>query len=298
MVERTLQTGVNRLCVYVTWHPRSVLTDMVLRQIRIYGEAGFHTLVVSNNPTVDRRLYDVADMVLPRLNVGHDFGAWKDGLAALHAPTEHLLLVNDSVCGPCNPLPLSRMLDRPPGVYGLTDCAIHRHHLQSYFLLFSGRPAIASAYRWFENLVVPTSKPEAIACEVRLSADMQREGHVLGCEFGTSVITQGADVDWLNAIRPPTRSRWSNPRAWDRPAAVQRASDPRRPLNPTHHLWLPLLKRGFPFIKRDLLVRNPGSVPGVPHWRYHWPAGSVVSAETVYDHLKDFIEEEAVRDVL
>jgi hypothetical protein len=40
------------------------------------------------------------------------------------------------------------------------------------------------------------------------------------------------------------------------------------PLNPTHYFWDILIEDlDFPFIKRDLLQRNPVRIPGLIRWR-------------------------------
>jgi len=40
------------------------------------------------------------------------------------------------------------------------------------------------------------------------------------------------------------------------------------PLNPTHHLWMALVRGlGFPFLKTELVRRNPGRLPRVGRWR-------------------------------
>ena len=39
------------------------------------------------------------------------------------------------------------------------------------------------------------------------------------------------------------------------------------PLNPSHFFWEPLLRRhGYPFLKRELLTRNPFDVPLTQYW--------------------------------
>jgi hypothetical protein len=41
----------------------------------------------------------------------------------------------------------------------------------------------------------------------------------------------------------------------------------RQPVNPTHHLWRALIEQaGFPYIKTDLVRRNPARLPGVEGW--------------------------------
>jgi hypothetical protein len=59
------------------------------------------------------------------------------------------------------------------------------------------------------------------------------------------------------------------------------------PLNPTHSFWdVMIVEFGCPFIKRDLLKRNPARIPGVSEW------SSLLSVHTAYDtgrierHLK------------
>ncbi len=59
----------------------------------------------------------------------------------------------------------------------------------------------------------------------------------------------------LNDLRP-LGPRFAEPDAVDR-----------YPLNPTHHLWRVLIDRfGFPFLKTELVRRNPGRLPGVDAW--------------------------------
>ena len=41
----------------------------------------------------------------------------------------------------------------------------------------------------------------------------------------------------------------------------------RYPLNPCHHLWRVLIERmSFPYLKTELVRRNPGRLPGVQDW--------------------------------
>lgn len=55
------------------------------------------------------------------------------------------------------------------------------------------------------------------------------------------------------------------------------------PLNPCHHLWRVLVERlGFPYHKTELVLRNPGRLPGVSAWRELLPAGE---AELILNHL-------------
>ena len=48
---------------------------------------------------------------------------------------------------------------------------------------------------------------------------------------------------------------------------IRRAAAHLVPLNPTADLWRQLLLGGFPFIKVELLRKNPTAVPDVADWR-------------------------------
>lgn len=280
--------------IYVTWHPRSIVTEMVLYQLAAYRLAGFYLSVVSNSERLDERLILHADIVVHRENVGHDWGAWKEAAVYLHGdPPPTLLLVNDSVCGPAYNLvrSLNRMVNRPADVVvGMTECRMYAAHLQSYCLMFRG-PMVRDALHALAEMDLPNDKAGAIGLEIGLSQAFLSRGWQLGAEWGTAWTTSQADAAWLNAVRPPPLDRRSDPDQWTRDAALARWKE--WPANPTHHLWLPLLRAGFPWIKRDLVLRNPGRVPEVANWRNHWPANAPVSADIVQAHLDSFQEQAA-----
>jgi hypothetical protein len=64
----------------------------------------------------------------------------------------------------------------------------------------------------------------------------------------------------------------------------------RLPLNPNHQLNSVLLGHfRFPFIKADLVMKNPGMVPSAPDWRYFITGESLVTEEMIDDHLATLI---------
>ena len=76
--------------------------------------------------------------VLRRANVGYDFGSWACVLESLPGVTAapHVLLVNDSLMGPCAPLTpiLNDFAECGAPVWGLSASLQHRSHLQSFFM--------------------------------------------------------------------------------------------------------------------------------------------------------------------
>jgi hypothetical protein len=81
---------------------------------------------------------------------------------------------------------------------------------------------------------------------------MLARGHRVAALFGYDRIAGALRPDDLRPLGP----RFAEPDAVDR-----------YPLNPTHHLWRVLIERfGFPFLKTELVQRNPERLPGVDAW--------------------------------
>lgn len=107
-------TPSHSLALYLHWSPDGRISPMVRRQVRLWREAGFAPVFITNaNPPAPDWDAIAADSVLRirRANVGRDFGAWRDAAAValqrFGTPRE-LLLTNDSVLGPFLPLPPPR----------------------------------------------------------------------------------------------------------------------------------------------------------------------------------------------
>ena len=59
------------------------------------------------------------------------------------------------------------------------------------------------------------------------------------------------------------------------------------PLNPTHHMWHLLATRfGAPFLKTELILRNPGRLPGVADWPAVVPPDSPCPLSVLQAHLE------------
>jgi len=216
-----------------------------------------------------------AALTLLRRNAGYDFAAWRDALrvAGLPAPgTERVLLVNDSLYGPLRDIgPVLDRLDFDAAdVWGATDSWQGRWHLQSYFLALGPRALAHPALAAFWAGLVPAMSKAAVVRHYEIGFTRAMLAAGLRCAAlwpyarlaGTLARDGGARLARDPALPAPHRAVLEDARARLLGAVLAQ-----RPLNPTAELWLPLLEDGFPFIKRELLARNPAGVPGLAAWR-------------------------------
>jgi hypothetical protein len=266
------------MALFLHWSPDGRVSAMVRRQLALWREQGF-TVVFISNAKVPASDWDAvgehASLLVQRGNAGRDFGAWRDAyaIATRHFGVPHeLLLANDSVLGPVRPItPIVEAWRRAgEGVFGMTESMAPRPHLQSYLLLATGERAVGSVARHLLGFQDSRSKWQIVRTgEIALSARAISDGLDCGAVFGYAAACR--------AIDPLTRrqlgSRFAEegaPRHW--------------PLNPTMHLWRPLIERlGFPYIKRDLLRAMPDALASSAPWR---PLVSDRDAALITDHLR------------
>ena len=104
--------------------------------------------------------------------------------------------------------------------------------------------------------------------EIGLTQRMLRAGVPCWALFGQERLAALADAPTRARIAP----RYSSAQAFARV-----------PFNPCHHLWRELVKgMGYPYLKTELIRRNPLHVPGVLHWREVVPADELPIIE---EHL-------------
>jgi hypothetical protein len=280
---RRVETGAapastGQLALYLHWSPDGRVSDMVLGQVAFWRAAGFDVVFVSNAAPPQRDWDAVgahAVLRIARDNVGRDFGGWRDAFALaterFGAPRE-LLLANDSVLGPVRPLApvLTVMRSGGDGLFGLTESRGGGAHLQSYLLLARGTAAVAEVGCHLATCRPSRSKWWLVQNgELGLTRRMLRAGHRVAAAFGWHRVAARLDAVALASFGP----RFTEPGALDR-----------YPLNPTHHLWRLLVEQfGFPFLKTELVLRNPGRLLGVEDWR---ELVDVDSCNLIEDHLR------------
>ncbi len=264
------------VALYVHYAATGEVSAMVLRQVEVLAQAGFDVVFVTMAPAIGtahwQALRDRCAWVIQRRNCGYDFGAWKQLFGQILARwpgLTELLLANDSVLGPLRGLDpvFATLRAGGEGVFGLTESRQGGAHLQSYFLLLRGRAVFADFAAFLAQLRVSHSKWLSVQRgELEFTRFMRQRGHLVAALFGyervlAAVLAQPSARAGLAACHPALRQLEAlGPEA--RLALLHR-----QPLNPTHHLWLPLVRLfGFPFIKTDLVRRNPAQLPGVEAW--------------------------------
>ncbi len=235
-------TNRRRVCLFAQYNAGPRIPAHVLHSWGALQEAGFAVhAALSGKPALaqaDRDMLATLGVTAwPRPNAGLDFGAWAALIAAgAAADADEILIANDSVLGPFEKL--APIMRRMAGyhAWGMVLSREGRPHLQSWFVLMTRsafeRPAVR---RVFAQDFAAMGKDEIIVHgELGLSAAFAAEGLDVGAVF---------------------RSEFRL-----RPAQVIAT-------NPMHFRWRQMLDAGVPFLKRELIERNPARIIGAGDWR-------------------------------
>ena len=168
-------------------------------------------------------------IIVRRSNIGYDFGSWAVGLDLFPAVRKKpfVILANDSLVGPFASLDslIQDFEASTTDVWAATNTSQFFDHVQSFFVGYRGGILNSPALRQFwSTLTVETDKRLIIdRYELGLSRLLFAEG-----------LTTSACFESERLVFPSE--------------------------NPTMQGWRDLLRLGFPFIKRELLI-NPAVVP-------------------------------------
>jgi hypothetical protein len=288
--------GAAHIALYVHYSANGSISGMVRYQLDLLRQAGFATVFISMSPNIPEADWQAArelcTLTVHRRNFGRDFGAWQDLVPEVRRRwgiPQELMLVNDSVLGPIRPLQpiLETMRAGGDGLFGLTESLQGGPHLQSYLLLVRGKRATADIMRFVETMFISHSKWLLVQLgEIRLARWMRQRGHRVAAVFGYDRIVQAVLADPTERDRIKTanwRLRRLDELSDDQIAAL--LAD--WPLNPTHHLWHVLAARlDFPFLKTELIARNPGRLPDVAEWPSVVPPDSPCHVQMLRAHLE------------
>lgn len=287
--------GPARISLYVHYSASGRISEMVRFQLRLLGELGFKIVFISMAVNISDDEWEavkkLCTLVVQRKNFGLDFGAWRDIMPEVRRrwpSLEELMLANDSVLGPIHPLAplIETMRAGGEGLFGVTESLQGGPHLQSYMLLTRGKSATESLMNFFGDMHISHSKWLVVKLgELRLARWMLQRGYRVAAVFGYERLVDAALCDpnvkrRLAALSPKFEVLNRLPHQ----AAKEFLF--RWPLNPTHHLWDLLTKRfGSPFLKTELVMRNPGQLPNVAAWPDAVPADSPCSVALLKAHL-------------
>jgi lipopolysaccharide biosynthesis protein len=288
-------SAARKVAVFVHFDAEGRLHDFVAEYLRQLVEAGFAVVFVSNSPALPQatieQLLPACALILRRANLGHDFGAFKDGIAQIPAleRIDALLLANDSVYGPFQPLQgiIARM-DQGADVWGITDSLERRFHLQSYFLLFNRTALRAPTFSQFwSRLRAVKSKSWTIAkYEVGLTQALAGAGLRCRALFPYRSAAEAVLAAVREGGREPRKA--DDPAWWRFVRRIRAAVTGGVPLNSMHYFWDYLVERmGCPFMKRELLRDNPMRIPYVGCWREVVAAASAYDTSLIERHLED-----------
>jgi len=291
----------SRVAVFAHFDRQGVVDEFILHYLAAIAHAGFTTLFVSNAPRLSSeslsRLTPLCGAILRRANVGLDFGAFKDGIATLQPERlEALLLVNDSVYGPFRDLAdvISGMNLLEADVWGITDSWEHHFHLQSYFLLFGHRALISEAFsRFWSRLRYVQSKTWVIKhYEIGLTRALLRAGLRCRALFPYRV----AATTVVEAMRQENTGGSPALAGHQRfAAALVAAVEEGVPLNSMHYFWDHLISRmGCPFLKRELLCKNPARIPGLVRWQEVIKVTGKYDTDLIVRHLERSVRNRGV----
>ena len=283
--ERSLE-GAAKIAIFLHWDRHGVVHDYVLHHLQALRAAGYEILFVSNARRLSEadwgRVAPLAALMLRRRNRGHDFGAFRDAVFDLGdrlGGIERLIIANDSVYGPLHDLsPLLARCDQGgAAVWGVTDSWDRRYHLQSYFLLFKREALAHPAFLafWRGVRLVPSRGWVIRKYEIGLTQRLMAAGLRCAALFpyrAAAAALSRAVVDQGLLERKdlsPYHKRYAD--------QLFEAVESGAALNQTHYFWDYLIGQGCPFLKRDLLLRNPVQVPYVSQW------DSVIRRSSGYD---------------
>ncbi len=263
------QAASRHVAIYVSFDAGSKVADHVVAQVAALCDAGRRVTFITNSPHVsardaERLLPHVRDFV-HRRNIGHDFGAYKDGIMRLgnRDVIESLVLMNDSCVGPLGGLHRVEQAARASGadLYGITDSRSIRYHVQTYYLWLGPRALRASAFAAFWRKLLRV-QPRNLVIE---NGEIALTQTLLGAGLSAAVLCPYNDVAkhaHLAAARTLANPD-STPAQREHAAWLSHAIASGDALNPTHACWDVLLTEcGSPFVKRDVL-RHPQAFPGL-----------------------------------
>lgn len=236
----------------------------VLHYLQQLKACGYEIILVSTSPALTheavRSLESVCNTVCLRENVGYDFGSFKAGIGLLKqygAVVDRLLVANDSVFGPFNDLqPLLRLMEREDiDLYGLTDSHDHGYHLQSYFISYSAQVYESPVFDSFWSSVdLISSATDNFKQKIVHNYEVGGSQHFIsqGCSYAVAFPYR----DVLERMFQHTLRRLELSRDPESGLVVQ-PGELVYNLNASHCYWDELIDMGLPFIKRELLTRNP-----------------------------------------
>lgn len=133
------------LVIFSHYDKYDEIDDYVVYYLTELKKIGCDILFISTSENLIKSEIDKISclycQVIVKQNIGYDFGAWRTGIEIMLNKLEQydqLILCNDSVYAPLFDLnEMFKQMDKKFDFWGITDNYQHKHHIQSYFMVFS-----------------------------------------------------------------------------------------------------------------------------------------------------------------
>ena len=224
------QKSKNKIAIFSHFSANNIIDDYVVYYLKKLSKLAEVIFVSTAEGLAEEELKKIKSYcirIIIKKNYGYDFGAWKTGLLELGDSLEkyeNLILCNDSVFGPFYNLEtiFNQMKEESYNIWGLSDNFEIDFHLQSFFVVYSRKAFTHNVFKdiWDHFKIFVDKQTLIENCEIGFSRRFQQAG----LKFGSYC----------------------------------RAKDFSSHLNITHYYWRNMiLKKHYPFIKKELLRDNP-----------------------------------------
>jgi glycosyltransferase involved in cell wall biosynthesis len=251
-------------CIYVGYNPESRIRPDVLEQLKALSlEYSIIYITTSSELIKHDPLFNevskLVSQIIIRENKGHDFGSWKIGLSMLKtlkndfSKIQSILLMNDSLYGPLFGMDkiINRTLNSDADITSMTSSVEYGPHAQSYYISYNNKIINSSIFKDFWD-----------SSEFKNADSIEnKKRFVLDNEIGfyTSLRSGGFSHNTL--------------------------FDTGEGHNQTHASWSKLIDMGMPFIKNELLFKNPERIDVRNINNY------LIKNQTLFNKMKMFWEE-------
>lgn len=222
----------NRVCLFSHFDHDDIIDDYVVYYIKELSRLYDVVFISTSSGMSSKEISKIEAVCLGYIikeNTGYDFGAWKSGLnyiSKLVDDYDYLLMCNDSVYGPFTGLEkiVAAMELSDIDVWSMSDNNEYHYHLQSFFVQYSKAALNHKIFNecWDNFKIFDDKKTLINKYEVGF--------------FNNVVKNSGLKINVLYSTENKTF------------------------LNPLHYHWKEMLMSGFPFLKIELLKKNPMSI--------------------------------------
>jgi lipopolysaccharide biosynthesis protein len=266
------------LCVFASFDQDSLVDEYVVYYLselkkQLSVDIVFVTTSASLAESELKKLKPYCRTIIHRKNISIDFGSWKVALDETPdwSQYETLVIANDSVYGPLADLnAVVQLLDpAKPMIAGVTESLQYTRHLQSYFLVLNSKAIHSEFFKDFWGKFSFTNSKKLII----------QDGEI---GFSQRALEAGIELKALFPYEPLLKKAIASEENSYLPKYLKKGF-----LNPTHHLWRALLReKTSPFIKIELLKKNPSKLPDLDRLMPELKGSRDYSSSLIESHLR------------